>query len=223
MKQRVKTMKLQFSKPGKRVITVLVSAVLAAGLLAGCSDDDDDDGSVENDPGLSFSGVDEIASQEGSTFTGGVVSAAHPLAAAAGAQVLEDGGNAIDAAVVTQFVLNVVEPTSSGIGGGGFMGIYKADEARLFYIDSREKAPAAATPTQYLSCDPNCTGDETSDDTLGGFTDIATSGIGVGVPGTLLGAATALEDYGTLTLAEALAPAIALAETVLRLTSDWHH
>lgn len=212
MKQRVKTMKLQFSKPGKRVITVLVSAVLAAGLLAGCSDDDDDDGSVENDPGLSFSGVDEIASQEGSTFTGGVVSAAHPLAAAAGAQVLEDGGNAIDAAVVTQFVLNVVEPTSSGIGGGGFMGIYKADEARLFYIDSREKAPAAATPTQYLSCDPNCTGDETSDDTLGGFTDIATSGIGVGVPGTLLGAATALEDYGTLTLAEALAPAIALAE-----------
>jgi len=164
------------------------------------------------DPDLS--GVTEIGSQEGSTFSEGVVSAAHPLAAAAGAQVLEDGGNAIDAAVVTQFVLNVVEPTSSGIGGGGFMGIYKADEGRVFYIDSREKAPAAATPTQFLNCEPNCTGDESRDDRIGSFTEYATSGIGVGVPGTLLGAAQALEKYGsgTLTLAQALAPAIELAE-----------
>ena len=234
MKGRIRTTTLKHSKPGKRLITILVSTVLAGSLLAGCSDNDDDDGSedmvvddappgeegtptdtmdpVVDDDNPDLSGVDEIASQEGSTFTGGVVSAANPLAAAAGAQVLEDGGNAIDAAVVTQFVLNVVEPTSSGIGGGGFMGIYKADEARLFYIDSREKAPAAATPTQFLICDPDCTGDETFDDALGGFTDIATSGIGVGVPGTLLGAAKALEDFGTLSLADALAPAIELAE-----------
>lgn len=181
--------------PRKRLLTVLVSAVMAGGLLVGCSDNDDDD--------------DTVAAPAG--FSEGVVTAAHPLAAEAGAKVLEDGGNAIDAAVVTQFVLNVVEPTSSGIGGGGFMGIYKADEDRVFYIDSREKAPANATPTQYLNCEPDCTGEETSDDRLGGFTDIATSGIGVGVPGTLLGAAQALEKYGTLTLAEALQPAIVLA------------
>lgn len=144
-------------------------------------------------------------------FTGGVVTAANPIAAAAGAKVLSEGGNAIDAAVVVQFVLNVVEPTSSGIGGGGFMGIHQAETGRTFFIDSREKAPAAATPTQYLDCEPNCTGEETRDNVLGGFTDIATSGIGVGVPGTLLGAAHALEQYGTLSLAAALAPAIELA------------
>ena len=198
MKGRCTLHAVRFAAPRKRLITVLVSAVLAGGLVAGCSDDDDSDDDTNNPP-------------QASGFSGGVVSAAHPLAAEAGARVLEDGGNAIDAAVVTQFVLNVVEPTSSGIGGGGFMGIYKADEDRVFYIDSREKAPAAATPTQFLTCDPDCTGEETSGDSLGGFTDIATSGIGVGVPGTLLGAAQALEKYGTLTLAEALAPAIELA------------
>lgn len=182
--------------PARRYLTVFVSAVLAGGLLVGCSDsDDDDDG-------------DTVATEG---FSEGVVTAAHPLAAEAGAQVLENGGNAVDAAVVTQFVLNVVEPTSSGIGGGGFMGIYKADEDRMFYIDSREKAPANATPTQYLTCDPDCSAVE-EPEAIGEFTDIATSGIGVGVPGTLLGAAQALEKYGTLSLADALQPAIDLAE-----------
>ncbi|MFK7857979.1 MAG: gamma-glutamyltransferase [Granulosicoccus sp.] len=209
----------------KRMVTLMVSAVLTGGLLAGCSSsNDNNENDVDDDtmpmpeppdtmtPGIP--GVAEFPSEEGSTFSEGIVTAAHPLAAAAGAQVLEDGGNAVDAAVVTQFVLNVVEPTSSGIGGGGFMGIYKADEGRVFYIDSREKAPAAATPTQFLNCEPDCTGEETRDDRLGEFTDFATSGIGVGVPGTLLGAAQALEKYGSgmLSLADALAPAIALAE-----------
>ncbi len=150
------------------------------------------------------------ASESG--FSEGVVTAANPIAAAAGAKVLEDGGNAIDAAAVVQFVLNVVEPTSSGIGGGGFMGIHQAETNRTFFIDSREKAPSAASATQYLDCDPNCTGIETRDNVIGGFTDIATSGLGVGVPGTLLGVANALEQYGTITLAEALQPAIKLAE-----------
>lgn len=186
----------------KRLLILLVSAVLAGGLLAGCSSADGGDGDGDGDG-------DNTGGSSG--FTGGAVTAAHPLAAEAGAKILEDGGNAIDAAVVTQFVLNVVEPTSSGIGGGSFMGIYLAAEDRAFFIDSREKAPAAATPTQFLTCDPNC-GDVESPDSLGGFTDIATSGIGVGVPGTLLGAAQALQRYGTLSLADALAPAIALAE-----------
>ena len=204
----------------KRMISLLVCIILAGGLLLGCSyngSTDIENTSVDNKnvpTKEELVGVTEIASQADNTFAGGIVSAAHPLAAEAGAQALESGGNAIDAAVVTQFVLNVVEPTSSGIGGGGFMGIYKADEKRVFYIDSREKAPAAATPTQFLTCDPDCTGEETRDDRIGSFTEYATSGVGVGVPGTLLGAAQALENYGSgaLTLAQALQPAIDLAE-----------
>ena len=186
---------------------LLFSTLVTAGLLVGCSDSDNDPQDMVDDPGMGSGDPTD-------GFTGGVVSAAHPLAAEAGAQALEAGGNAIDAAVVTQFVLNVVEPTSSGIGGGGFMGIYKAEEDSMFYIDSREKAPAAASATQYLNCDPNCTGEETRDDVLSGatFTQIATSGIGVGVPGTLLGAAQALADHGTFTLAQALEPAIKIAE-----------
>lgn len=144
----------------------------------------------------------------------GLVAAAHPIASAAGAEILSLGGNAIDAAIATQFVLNVVEPTSSGIGGGGFMGVHLAESGRTFFIDSREKAPAAATSTQFLTCDPDC--DDEADkapEPLGGFVDVATSGIGVGVPGTLLGIEYALENYGSgsLTLADLLEPAIALA------------
>ena len=142
-------------------------------------------------------------------FTEGVVTAPHPLAAEAGAKVLEAGGNAIDAAAVVQFVLNVVEPPSSGIGGGGFMGIHLAAEERSFFIDSREKAPAAASPTMFLKCDPNCDGTSTA--TIGSLDQRATSGVSVGVPGTLLGVAASLERYGTLTLAQALQPAIELA------------
>ncbi len=144
-------------------------------------------------------------------FTGGVVTAANPIAAEAGAEVLRNGGNAIDAAVVVQFVLNVVEPTSSGIGGGGFTGIHLPAEDRTFFVDSREKAPARATPTQYLACDPDCADVEEPELIGPGFTDIATSGIAVGVPGTLLGARHLLENYGTISLSDALQPAIALA------------
>ncbi len=143
-------------------------------------------------------------------FSQGVVSTPHPLAAEAGLKVLEAGGNAVDAAAVIQFVLNVVEPPSSGIGGGGFMGIHLAAQDRSFFIDSREKAPAAASPTMFLKCDPNC--EDSNTDTIGSFDQRATSGIAVGVPGTLLGVAASLERYGTLTLAQALQPAIALAE-----------
>ena len=144
-------------------------------------------------------------------FSEGVVTAANPFAAEAGAEVLRNGGNAIDAAVTVQFVLNVVEPTSSGIGGGGFTGLYLPAEDRTVFVDSREKAPARATPTQYLACDPDCSGVEEPELIGPGFTDIATSGIGVGVPGTVLGAQHMLDQYGTITLAQALAPAIELA------------
>jgi gamma-glutamyltranspeptidase/glutathione hydrolase len=136
----------------------------------------------------------------------GVVSVSHPLAAEAGAKMLEAGGNAIDAAAAIQFALNVVEPQFSGIGGGGFMMVHLAKTGETFVVDSRERAPAAATPDMFAP---------------GGvplsFAVASTSGLSVGVPGTLLGVDTALRNWGTMSLAQTLAPAIELAERGFRI------
>ncbi|MGH8807528.1 MAG: gamma-glutamyltransferase, partial [Noviherbaspirillum sp.] len=138
----------------------------------------------------------------GKAFRQGVVSVSHPLAAQAGATMLDAGGNAIDAAAAIQFALNVVEPQFSGIGGGGFMMIHLAKTNQTFIIDSREKAPAAATPNMFLGQS---------------FASASTSGHSVGVPGTLMGVATALKRWGTMSLADTLEPAIVLAERGFRI------
>ena len=127
----------------------------------------------------------------------------HPLAAQAGAKMLAQGGNAIDAAAAIQFALTVVEPQFSGIGGGGFMMVHLAREKKTFVVDSRERAPAAATPTQFLL---------TGVPPAQLFTVNSTSGLSVGVPGTLMGVDTALRRWGTKKLATTLGPAIELAE-----------
>jgi len=154
----------------------LIAVALSVGLVA-CNNNDDDGNEGDTTAGTNITttgdgpaNIGVPTGDDAAGFSEGVVTAANPIAAEAGAQVLRDGGNAIDAAVVVQFVLNVVEPTSSGIGGGGFMGIHRPETGRTFFIDSREKAPAAATPTQYLNCEPDCTGEETRDDRLGSFT-----------------------------------------------------
>jgi gamma-glutamyltranspeptidase/glutathione hydrolase len=144
---------------------------------------------------------DTLAVQE-QAYRKGVVSVSHPLAAEAGARMLEQGGNAIDAAAAIQFALNVVEPQFSGIGGGGFMMIHLAKRNETFIVDSREKAPAAATADMFLNQ---------------AFADASTSGHSVGVPGTLLGVETALEKWGTKTLAQTLEPAITLADSGFRI------
>ena len=131
----------------------------------------------------------------GKAFRQGVVAVSHPLAAEAGAQALEHGGNAFDAAAAIQFALNVVEPQFSGIGGGGFMVIHLAKTHETFMQDCREKAPAAATANQFV---------------VG--TSTQTNGLAVGVPGTLKCVATAVENWGALSLADALQPAIKLAQ-----------
>jgi len=133
----------------------------------------------------------------------GVVAVSHPLAAEAGARVLERGGNAVDAAAAIQFMLNVVEPQFSGIGGGGFMMIHLAKTNETFAIDGREKAPAAATPRMFLF-----TGVPPAQ--LFGLA--STSGIAVGVPGTLKVIDTALKDYGTISLGDAMQSAIEVAD-----------
>jgi len=135
----------------------------------------------------------------------GVVAVSHPLAAEAGARILERGGNAIDAAAAIQFVLNVVEPQFSGIGGGGFMMIHLAKNGETFAIDGREKAPAAADPKMF-----QFTGGPS-------FALASTSGIAVGVPGTLKVIDTALRNYGTISLGDAMQSAIDVADNGFRI------
>jgi gamma-glutamyltranspeptidase/glutathione hydrolase len=114
--------------------------------------------------------------------------------------VLRHGGNAVDAAVAAAAVLGVTEPFSCGIGGGGFMVIYRARDGKVTTIDHREAAPAAMRPDSFR---------------VGGaflpFSDARYSGLSAGVPGTVGGWADALEEYGTMSLREALLPAIAVA------------
>jgi gamma-glutamyltranspeptidase/glutathione hydrolase len=132
----------------------------------------------------------------GKAFGMGIVAVSNPLAAEIGVRILANGGNAIDAAAAIQFALNVVEPQFSGIGGSCFMMIYLSKTGETIVVESREKAPAAATADMFRGFD---------------YQTASTSGLAVGVPGTLLGVATALEKYGTISLGESLQPAIRLA------------
>ncbi len=132
--------------------------------------------------------------------TQGMVSTSHTLATDVALQVLKEGGNAIDAAVTAGFALAVTQPRSGNIGGGGFMLIAKGDNSEPEAIDYREKAPAAANETMFQ--DDN--GDVVQNRSR--FTHLA-----AGVPGTVAGLALALERHGTLSLKQALAPAIKLA------------
>jgi len=139
----------------------------------------------------------------GPGFRGGVVAVSHPLAAEAGARMLRSGGNAIDAAAAIQFALNVVEPEFSGIGGGGFMIVHLAKgKGRTFVVEGREKAPASADTTLFTN--PNGTNQS--------FAIASNSGQAVGVPGTLMVVATAVQRYGRKRLSEVIQPAIELAE-----------
>ena len=130
----------------------------------------------------------------------GMVSSAHELASKAGVEILQNGGNAIDAAIATMLALNVVEPNASGIGGGGFTTIRFAETGEVVELDYREVAPLSATRDMYASEESK----KAKESVLGGKA--------VGVPGIVKGIFTALERYGTMSFAEVAAPAIRLAE-----------
>jgi gamma-glutamyltranspeptidase/glutathione hydrolase len=134
--------------------------------------------------------------------TGGAVSTVDPLASQAAIRVLDQGGNAVDAAVAAAAVLGVTEPYTCGIGGGGFMVIYLAADERVVTLDARETAPQAFRPDSFI--DP-ATGQPIP------FDERVTSGLGVGVPGTLLSWDVAERRFGTMNLARLLAPAIRIA------------
>jgi gamma-glutamyltranspeptidase/glutathione hydrolase len=137
-----------------------------------------------------------------------MVVAAHPLAAAAGAEILAEGGSAIDAMIATQLTLNLVEPQSSGIGGGGFMLYYDAAAKALTSFDARETAPAAATPDLFLGPD----GKPLS------FIDAVIGGRSVGAPGIVRLLEATHQRYGKLPWPRLFAPAIKLAEEGFRVS-----
>ena len=131
----------------------------------------------------------------------GMIVTSHTLATKEALLVLQNGGNAIDAAVTAAFALAVTQPRSGNIGGGGFMLISSEKTGEVVAIDYREKAPAAASRDMYLDKEGN------ADKNLSRYSHLSS-----GVPGTVAGLALALEKYGTISLQEALAPAIQLAE-----------
>src|SRR3989442_4842155 len=141
----------------------------------------------------------------------GMVVTDEELGSQAGIEILKRGGNAVDAAVATAFVLAVVEPAAGNIGGGGFMLIRLAD-GKTTFLDYRETAPGKATRDMYIGKD--------------GKLDAEASVIGyrsVAVPGTVAGLALALKTCGSMKLADVMAPAILLAENGFPISERLAH
>jgi len=183
-------------------LRVLGAAALLAALAPGCHRASISSGYWATDP-----------APASACFQNDAVAADHPQASAAGARVLARGGNAVDAAVATAFALSVVRPESCGIGGGGFMLIHLVkdphapaggaaggavgDQPLDVVIDFRERAPASARADMFESLPTGAS---------------EHSGHAVAIPGTVAGLLFALEQYGTIGRAEAIAPAIDIAE-----------
>jgi gamma-glutamyltranspeptidase/glutathione hydrolase len=138
------------------------------------------------------------------------VAAAHPLATDAGYQVLKAGGSAIDAAIAVQMVLTLVEPQSSGIGGGAF--VLHHDGKKVEAYDGREVAPSAATDKLFLDAQGKPLP----------FMEAVLSGLSVGVPGTLSVLETAHKEHGKLPWATLMQPAIQLAEQGFKISPRLH-
>jgi gamma-glutamyltranspeptidase/glutathione hydrolase len=134
-----------------------------------------------------------------------MVATADPHATRVALEVLQRGGNAVDAAVAAQWVLNVVEPQSSGIGGGGFFLYYDAATKRMYFFDGREKAPGEAFPEMFL---------KKNGEPMKFYPDAITGGLPVGVPGTLKLLAEVHGQFGSkvFSFRQLFNPAIELAE-----------
>ncbi|MBK5934292.1 gamma-glutamyltransferase 1 [Rhodovulum imhoffii] len=138
----------------------------------------------------------------------GMVAAQERVAAEVGLEILQQGGNAVDAGVAVAFALAVTLPRAGNLGGGGFMLVHDAQTGETKAIDYREMAPSAAERDMFLDAEGN------ADSTLSRF-----HGLAVGVPGTVAGMQMALEEYGTMSLAQVVAPAIRLAEEGIVVTA----
>ena len=150
--------------------------------------------------------VNKEVSTRGKVVDNAMVVSAHPLASKVGVEVMEKGGNAVDAAIAVQFALAVVYPVAGNIGGGGFMMVRQAN-GETHSLDFREKAPADANRDMYL--DEN--GDAVSDLSRNGQ-------LAAGVPGSVAGMFAAHEKLGSLSMDQLIQPAIDLAQKGFTLT-----
>jgi len=141
-----------------------------------------------------------------------MIAAAHPLAAEAGLKMLRAGGSAVDAAIAAELVLGLVEPQSSGIGGGGFLMHFAAATGEIAAYDGRETAPAAATPGMFLDADGRPQD----------FEKAVVGGLSVGVPGLLRMFEMAHREHGRLPWAQLFEPAIALAKDGFPVSERLH-
>ena len=159
----------------------------------------------EKVPAYSVEGFETVDADGNRITTGRDATATQAMASASkyevsqvGAEIMEKGGNAVDAAVAMGFALGVCEPFTSGLGGGGLCTIHTAD-GQDYFIDFREVAPAAATLDLYLDAEGKSNGST------------VTGGLASGVPGEVAGLLYLLENYGTMTREEVISPAIRIA------------
>lgn len=141
-----------------------------------------------------------------------MISSANPLASAAGRDILRAGGSAVDAAIAAQAVLTLVEPQSSGIGGGAFLMHFRKSDGRVEAYDGRETAPAAIRPDVFV----------TADGKRRAFRDVSTGGAAVGVPGILRMLALAHREHGKLPWARLFERAISLSENGFPISPRLH-
>ena len=146
--------------------------------------------------------------KQGVIASRGVITANHPLASMAGAEMMAKGGNAFDAAVATLFALSVVEPMMVGVFGAGFFVIRNGETGRIETIDNYAKAPLAATEDMYTPVEVRQTGqnifETVGQENMVGY-------LAVGTPGTLKAWEHVVDVYGRMSLLEVVAPAIRLA------------
>ncbi len=150
-----------------------------------------------------FAAVGQAAPLRPTHASHAIVTSVHELASRAGVEMLQAGGNAVDAAVATGFALAVVHPQAGNLGGGGFLLLRNAT-GEVHFIDFREKAPATATENMYLDAQGNVLPDSNLGSSVVGYRSI-------GVPGSVAGLVYAEKKYGKLSLQQVIAPAIRLA------------
>ncbi len=156
---------------------------------------------VENPDTGSVASTEAASSPDRSWNRGAIAAAANPHAVAAAIEMLKKGGHAVDAVIAAHAVLGLVEPQSSGLGGGGFMLIYEHSSGDLTFLDGREAAPSGATVDMFMH-----------DGEVLGFVEAWQSGLAVGVPGVVALYKSAHEDHGKLPWSELFQPAIRLAQ-----------
>ncbi|TDN92573.1 gamma-glutamyltransferase [Microbacterium sp. BK668] len=188
-------------RPARAVVSLALSAIVAVATIAVSTPASGAVTTVE-------AGRPAPPSPSVSTGYGGAVASVDAEASAAGLEVLRKGGNAADAAVATAAVLGVTEPYSAGIGGGGYFVYFDAATGEVSTLDGRETAPAGMTETSFIN---GATGLPYA------FADAVSSGLAVGVPGTLATWEAALDRFGTESLKDMLKPAILVATRGFRV------